>query len=60
MTLSLTTSVVMARPPGSREARPEDKLHDRATHPARVHAPKELYAHLDGPLSRAMTSGGCS
>jgi len=31
---------------------------DRATQPARVHAPQELYAHLDGPLSRAMTNGG--
>ena len=58
--LSPNLSVVMARPPGSREARPEDKLHDRATHPARVHAPKEFYAHLGGPHSRAMTSGGVS
>jgi hypothetical protein len=31
---------------------------DRAIHPAHVHAPKELYAHLGGPLLRAMTIGG--
>jgi hypothetical protein len=30
----------MARPPGPCEAWPEDKLHDRAIHSARVDAPK--------------------
>jgi hypothetical protein len=29
---STSKQIVMARPPGSREARPEDKLHVRATH----------------------------
>jgi hypothetical protein len=43
--LSPTTSAVMARL-------------DRAIHPARVHAPKRLYAHLDGSLLRAMTREG--
>jgi hypothetical protein len=31
--LSPTTSLVMARHPEPREARSEDKLHDRAIHP---------------------------
>jgi hypothetical protein len=43
--LSPTTSVVMARL-------------DRAIHPARVGALMEFCAHLGGPHSRAMTSGG--
>jgi len=40
--LSPTTSLVMARLV-------------RAIQPAHVHAPKESYAHLGGPHSRAMT-----
>jgi hypothetical protein len=38
-------SIVMAR-------------HDRAVHPAHGHAPKRLYARMDGPLLRAMTRKG--
>jgi hypothetical protein len=58
LALSPFFSAVMARPPGPREARPEDKLHDRATHLPRVHAAEGLHAHLGGPLLRAMTIGG--
>ncbi len=31
---------------------------DRAIQTPRVHAAKELYAHLDGPLLRGMTAVG--
>jgi hypothetical protein len=33
--------IVMARPPGPAESRPEDKLDDRATQQASVREPKE-------------------
>src|SRR5437588_7982486 len=41
----------MARPPGPREARPEDKLHVRAIH-LRL---GRLSSKLDGPHARTMT-----
>ena len=41
----------MARPPGPREARPEDKLHDRATQSLRVGGAKKVFSYCTSLIS---------